>query len=131
MRTFAMTRTLARVLLLGSLILGACGGQTAMEVIVETDSGIVVGRDFDAIRVSIRNIDRQSYSETYAVDDQTEKPYRVYVLAGYEKKSAIDMTVELLKSGVKVYEDTRLLLKFEPGEIGTVTFRFERKLGTP
>lgn len=122
-----MTRTLARLLVVGALTIAACGGQTGMEVLVETDAGIVVGRDFDAIRVTVRNIDRQAYSETYRVDERTETPYRVYVLAGYEKRSAVDITVELLRDGVKVYEDTKLLLRFEPGELGIVKFRFERR----
>lgn len=113
--------------LLGLLMLSAlpaCGGQTGLEVRVEPSNGIVAGREFNVIRVSVSNIDGDAHGEAYPVTELTEQPYRVFVLAGYETKGAVRIHVQLLKDGAVFKEQYKPSETFEEGEIKTVVFNF-------
>lgn len=115
------------VALVGLLVLAAlpaCGGQTGFEVRIEPSNGIVAGREFNSIRVSVSDIDADTRGETYPVTELTEKPYRVFVLAGYETKGTVRIHVQLLKDGTVFKEDVKPSVKFEDGEMTPVVFTF-------
>ena len=114
-----MKRTIVRSALLLSLALAlpACGGQTGIEVRIEPRQELVVGRDFNQIRVQVNDIDGEGHGETYPVTDLTETPYRVYVWAGERNKTAVRIWVKLLKDGAEVAERIEPQVTFTEGEI--------------
>lgn len=115
------------VALVGLLVLAAlpaCGGQTGLEVRIEPSNGIVAGREFNLIRVSVSDIDADTHGDTYPVTELTEKPYRVFVLAGYETKGTVRIHVQLLKDGTVFKEEVKPSVKFEDGEMTLVVFAF-------
>lgn len=121
-----MKRVFTPVLFVAALVLSACGGHTGLEVIVEPAPSLVPERDFEKIRVSVNNIDPEVTGKTYPVTEATEKPYRVIVLAGYEKDERVNVTVQLLKQDFSVVrEHIETAVKFEPGELKTLVFKFE------
>lgn len=113
---------LAALLVLAAL--PACGGQTGLEVRIEPSNGMVAGREFNSIRVSVSDIDGDARGEAYPVTELTEKPYRVFVLAGYETKGTVKIHVQLLKDGAVFKEEIKPSVKFEDGEIKPVVFAF-------
>lgn len=119
-----MKRVFAPMLFVAALALTACGGRTGIEVVVEPSSSIVAGREFEKIRVTVKNIDGEAYGETYPVTELTEKPYRVFVLAGYEDKANVQVQVQLLKSGEAKFEKIFPAVRFEPGEMKTLLVEF-------
>lgn len=117
-----MKRAFAPMLFAAALALTACGGQTGIEVVIEPASSLVPGRDFEQIRVTVKNKDGESFAEPpYTITELTEKPYRVFVLAGYEEKASVQIQVQLLKSDSSILKD-RIFPRvvFEPGEMTTL-----------
>lgn len=101
----------------------ACGGgDTGLEVHLKLPSDYVPGVTFNQIRAQVE-VEGDTFGAVYDVTEQTEQPYRFFILVGERARQMGSLKVELIlneQGRVEVKKHLIKPVKFEDGEVTDV-----------
>lgn len=84
--------------------LAGCGGQTGLEIRVDTPPELKAGVDFNNIRVQVDASEGGTAGEKYPVSPATVKPYVVYLITNQDKTTHYKVSVR-----VELWQDAAIV----------------------